>query len=124
VRDYEVTIIIQPQLEEQARTDLINRIVGWIVDGEVTDENRPQINLWGSRRLAYEIRKFKEGYYVMYEASIEPGRIAEIERNMQYVEDILRYLIVRKEEEAVAADTDNVVDAEDVDDVDTEEEES
>lgn len=100
MRDYEVTIIIQPKLEEKPRNELIDRVTGWIVGGEVTDENRPQINHWGSRKLAYEIRKFKEGYYVLYEANIEPDRISDIERNMQFSEDILRYLVVRKEEEA------------------------
>ena len=48
--------------------------------------------------MAYEIKKFTEGYYVLYEAKIDPARIREIERNFQFNDDILRYLVVRKEE--------------------------
>jgi len=95
VRDYEVTIIIQPQLDEEARTALIDRFAGLIADGN--EDNKPEINHWGLRQLAYPIRKHKEGYYVLYEGKIDPTRVKDIERNMQYAEDILRYLVVRKE---------------------------
>jgi ribosomal protein S6 len=47
--------------------------------------------------MAYPIEKNKEGYYVFFDAQIEPERIRDIERNMQFTEDILRYLFVRKE---------------------------
>jgi len=49
------------------------------------------------RRLAYPIEKNVEGYYVLYEASVDPAQIAQIERNLQYMEDILRYMSFRKE---------------------------
>ena len=41
MREYEVTIIIQPKLEEEPRNEIIDRVTGWLVGGEVTDENRP-----------------------------------------------------------------------------------
>jgi small subunit ribosomal protein S6 len=47
--------------------------------------------------MAYPIQKFTEGYYVLYEGSLDPSRITEIERSMQYMEDVLRYLVIRKE---------------------------
>lgn len=97
MRDYEITVIFQPKLEEDARTELIDRVTGWIVDGEVTEENKPTIHHWGSRKMAYQIKKFRDGYYVHYEANVDPQRVVDIERNMQYSEDILRYLVVRKE---------------------------
>lgn len=96
MRDYEVTIIIQPQLADEARAELIERVSNWMAP-EAAEENKPVQNHWGMRQLAYPIKKYTEGYYVMYEASIDPSGIAELERNMQYVEDLLRYLIVRKE---------------------------
>lgn len=96
MRDYEVTIIIQPQLADEARAELIERVSNWMAP-EAAEENKPVQNHWGMRQLAYPIKKYTEGYYVMYEASIDPSAIAEIERNMQYVEDLLRYLVVRKE---------------------------
>lgn len=96
MREYEVTIIIQPQLEESERNSLIEQVTELLVPGS-DEETKPVINLWGLRRLAYPIRKFTEGYYVLYEGSLDPARIKEIERSMQYMEDVLRYLVVRKE---------------------------
>jgi small subunit ribosomal protein S6 len=97
VREYEVTVIVKPQLEEEARKELIARVSGWLAP-DADDKSKPVENHWGSRQLAYPIRKFTEGYYVMFDAKIDPQRIDDIERNFQYNEDILRYLIVRKEE--------------------------
>ncbi len=96
MREYEVTIIIQPQLEESERNQLIERISELLVPG-AEEEAKPSVNEWGLRRLAYPIRKLTEGYYVLYEGSLDPTRITEIERSIQYMEDVLRYLVVRKE---------------------------
>jgi small subunit ribosomal protein S6 len=96
VRDYELTIIIQPELEEQPRNELLERIQGWVAPGEA-EVAELKVDHWGMREMAYTIRKFKRGYYVYYEAKIDPSRITDIERNMQFTEDILRYLFVRKE---------------------------
>jgi small subunit ribosomal protein S6 len=96
MREYEVTVIIQPQLEESERNKLIEQITDLLVPG-ADEETALALNEWGLRRLAYPIRKFTEGYYLFYEGSLEPTRIAEIERSMQYIEDVLRYLVVRKE---------------------------
>ncbi|MFQ5398397.1 MAG: 30S ribosomal protein S6 [Anaerolineae bacterium] len=97
MREYEVTIILQPQLDEEAREALIQR-VGELLAPEAEEDAKPVVNHWGTRQLAYPIHKFTEGYYVLYETKIAPERVREIERNMQYTEDILRYLVVRKEE--------------------------
>lgn len=97
MREYEVTVIIQPQLEEEGRAQLIERINEWLTP-EAGEDEKPIQNHWGTRQLAYPIRNFTEGYYVMFEASVDPTRISDIERNMQYSEDLLRYLIVRKDQ--------------------------
>jgi len=96
VRDYEITIILQPELEEEARKSLLERIQGWIVPDEAEVKNL-QVNHWGMRQMAYAIRKYNRGYYVYYEAQVAPDRIVDIERNLQYTEDVLRYLFVRKD---------------------------
>lgn len=97
MRDYEVTVILQPQLEEAERKQVIERIDDLLVPGK-KDEGALTANHWGLRQLAYPIRKFTEGYYILYEAKIEPSRIREIERSMEFNEDIIRYLVVRKGE--------------------------
>jgi small subunit ribosomal protein S6 len=97
VRDYEITIIIQPKLEEQGRNELVEQITGWLTSEEASEENKLTVNHWGMRRLAYPIQKHMEGYYVMYEGKVDPTRLADAERNFQYNEDLIRYLVIRKE---------------------------
>jgi len=96
VREYEVTIIVQPNLEEEARKVLVADVNELLAPG-ASEEEKPAIKEWGLRRLAYPIQKHQEGYYVLYEGLVDPARVTEIERNMQYREDILRYLVIRKE---------------------------
>jgi small subunit ribosomal protein S6 len=97
VREYEVTIIVQPTLEESARNEVIERVTAWLTHGE-GDEAKPVVNHWGMRQLAYPINKHKQGYYVFYEAKLDPARVTDVERNMRYVESLLRFLVVRKDE--------------------------
>ncbi len=95
MREYEVTIIVQPELEESERNVLLERVSGWLTFGQ-EEGDKPVANHWGRRRLAYDINKFSEGYYVMYEANLDPLQVNQIERNFQFNDDILRYLVVRK----------------------------
>lgn len=95
MRDYEVMVVLQPQLEDSARSALVELLSNLLVPG-AKDDGALTIHHWGLRQLAYPIRKFQEGYYVLYEAQIDPSRIRDIERTMQYNEDVLRYLVVRK----------------------------
>jgi small subunit ribosomal protein S6 len=96
VREYEVTIIVQPNLDETVRKELIERVSGWLTFGE-DEAAKPVANHWGMRQLAYPINKHKQGYYVMFEAKLEPAQINTVEQNMRFVEDLLRFLVVRKE---------------------------
>jgi small subunit ribosomal protein S6 len=95
MREYEVTVIVQPELEESARKELLERVSGWLTFGK-EEGDKPVANHWGRRRLAYNINKFSEGYYVMFQANLDPLQVNQIERNFQFNEDILRYLVVRK----------------------------
>ena len=96
MREYEVTIIIQSQLEEGERDKLIERISELLVPG-AKEEEKPTADEWGMRRLAYPIQKHTEGYYVLFEGPLDAAQIPEAERSMQYMEDVLRYMVVRKE---------------------------
>lgn len=96
MREYEITVLIQPQLEDEERAALIQRIEGWMTGGD-KEAAKPVVNHWGQRSLAYPIKKFTEAYYVFFEATLEPGRVNDMERNMTYVEDILRHLVIVKE---------------------------
>ncbi|MEW5868946.1 MAG: 30S ribosomal protein S6 [Chloroflexota bacterium] len=93
MREYELTIIVQADLDENAFTEVINRVAGWITDsgGQVT-----KTDLWGKRQLAYPIRKQSEGYYVLMLINIDAKFGAELERNLRFLEPVLRFLLIAK----------------------------
>jgi len=90
MRDYDVMVIFHPELEEQALTDLIDRVQGWITDagGSVS-----KVDVWGKRKLAYAIRKQKEGQYVLFNTQMDPSFGSELERNLRFLEPVMRFLI-------------------------------
>jgi len=93
MREYELVFIVHPDLDEAAFTEIINRVAGWIKDsgGEVT-----KTEVWGRRKLAYRIRKQKEGQYVLMQLKMAPSFSAELERNLRFLEPVMRFLIVVK----------------------------
>ncbi len=95
MRNYEAMMILQPDLEEEARNALVEKIQSFIVKdvGEVTEMNH-----WGSRKLAYEIDDFKDGYYILARFTGKGTGIGELERNMKITEGVLRFLVVREGE--------------------------
>lgn len=92
MREYEVAFIAQPDLDESALNSLIERAKSWITNG---GGQVVKVDTWGRRRLAYPIRKQKEGQYVFIQAQLSPAATREIERSMRFTEQILRFLIVR-----------------------------
>jgi small subunit ribosomal protein S6 len=95
MREYEIVVILKPGLEDSDRAQLIERIEGWMANGE--ESNKPEADHWGQRSLAYPIKKFTEGYYIIYTVNMEPSQVREFERNAVFVEDIIRYLVIRKD---------------------------
>lgn len=96
MKDYEVTIVIRPELEDEVRTQIVQRVQALLTAGQ-GEANAPVVHHWGQRRLAYPIKKFNEGYYVLFEAKLEPGQVNDVERNIRYMEPVLRHLIVCEE---------------------------
>jgi small subunit ribosomal protein S6 len=91
MRSYELVIIIQPDLEEDAVKGIIEKIQGWISDagGSIT-----KIDNWGKRRMAYEINKRRDGQYVLFEMQMPPTYSAELERNLRFLESVIRFSII------------------------------
>ncbi len=91
MRNYEVIFIIHPDLDENAVTGIVDRVKSWITDagGSIA-----KVDLWGRRRMAYEIRKQREGQYVYVQTEMAPSYGAELERNLRFLEPVLRYSIV------------------------------
>jgi len=90
MRHYELVIIIQPDLDENAVKTIIEKIQGWISEAGgsiIKTEN------WGKRRMAYEINKRRDGQYVLFEIQMPPTFSAELERNLRFLESVIRFLI-------------------------------
>lgn len=89
---YESVIIFSPQLDEEALESAINRVQDVIKngEGEVTKVDR-----WGKRRLAYEIKDFTEGFYLLVEMDAPSSAVQELDRVLRISDDVIRHLIIR-----------------------------
>ncbi len=90
MREYELVFIVHPDLDETAFKDVIERVRGWITEagGSIS-----KVDLWGKRKLAYPIRKQKEGQYVLFQAEMPPTFSAPLERNLRFLEPVMRFLL-------------------------------
>lgn len=95
-RSYEITFIVRVDAGDDTYINgVVDQVRGWVEANELGQVTT--INRWGRRKLAYEINRQREGFYVLIDADLEPKAIDEIERNMNISQDLLRYLIVRKD---------------------------
>ncbi len=92
LRDYELVVIIPPQLDDQGVATAIERISGWITSGGGTIGST---NVWGRRALAYAIKKQNEGVYVQFNFQLLPSKSRELERSLRLNEQVIRHLLVR-----------------------------
>ena len=98
-RDYELGVIINPEVgDEQARAvaERVTQIIG-ANNGQVV-----RVNAWGRRRLAYPIEHHRDGLYIFYDLILEPQSVAEIERDLRVNEDIIRHLLKLRDSRVVA----------------------
>jgi len=82
--------IFQPELDETAFNGAIERVSSWVTEAGGSVE---KVEKWGRRRLAYHIRKQSEGQYVLMNISIDPKAASGLERNIRYLETVLRHLL-------------------------------
>ncbi|MBC7327243.1 30S ribosomal protein S6 [bacterium] len=87
---YELMFIIDPDLEEEQRKELIQRVKGEI-KGEVLE-----VQEWEKRKLAYKINKKAEGYYVVMLFRTTGDTLKELDQFLKLQEGILRHIIIRK----------------------------
>ena len=91
---YELVLVVNAKIEDDARAAVVEKAKAYVerFGGTITE-----VEEWGKRKLAYEIQHVKEGFYyfVQFEAAAEAP--AEIERRVRIMENVLRYLVVRKE---------------------------
>ena len=90
MREYELVFIVHPDLDDTAFKEVVEKVQGWITGG---GGSIAKIDLWGKRKLAYEIRKQKEGQYVLMHTQMDPAFSAQLERNLRYLEPVMRFLV-------------------------------
>ena len=97
MREYELTVVIQPDIDEQRRNETVEWLSGQLSTAGANTEEMTADH-WGQRALAYPIEDHTSGYYVHYVVGLDPTKTREMERNMKFREELLRFLLVRKED--------------------------
>lgn len=96
MRQYETMFILRPEFDKEQSQEVATRFISIIPNNGGTVD---KISEWGKRRLAYEVKKYREGIYILVNFTAEADVTKELERNFKISEDVIRYLIVRKDEE-------------------------
>ena len=92
--NYEVMFILDPALEDETKDATVETVKSIIAkEGEVGD-----VDVWGMRKLAYPIQKKNEGYYVVIEFKAQPTLPKELDRRLKISDNVMRHIIVNKDE--------------------------
>jgi small subunit ribosomal protein S6 len=92
VRAYEVMVILDPSLEERTVQPSLDKYLNVIRKDGGSVEN---VDVWGRRRLAYEIQKNAEGIYAVIQLTAEPDTVKEFDRQLGLNESVLRTKVMR-----------------------------
>ncbi|PIR55571.1 30S ribosomal protein S6 [Candidatus Peregrinibacteria bacterium CG10_big_fil_rev_8_21_14_0_10_36_19] len=95
MQSYEIMVIVRPGLGEQKTLEVLGEIKGLISSngGKVTAED-----LWGTRDLAYTIKKHDQGYYAVFNFKLEPTKLQALNKPLNLNQEVLRYLITKTPE--------------------------
>ena len=93
-RDYETTFVLKPDLEDEEKQTILQRVKNAISEheGEVTE-----VDAWGKKQLAYEINDYRSGDYTILEFTAQTTVVNELERIFKIMDGVLRYLVVRND---------------------------
>jgi small subunit ribosomal protein S6 len=96
---YEMVFIIQPEMDEEPLAAMVEKISQTIVDlgGQVH-----QVEPWGKRRLAYTIKTYQDGFYFLMQMEMPAQGVRSLERSLKLMEEVIRHLIVRRDESVAA----------------------
>ena len=91
-QEYELVYIIKPEISEEALETSINNVTQFITTREgVIDA----VDKWGRKRLAYPIKHFNEGNYILTKFKMSTARCKELEANLRISEDVIRHLLIK-----------------------------
>ena len=92
MRAYEVMVILDPSLEERTIEPSLDKYLNVVRTDGGTVEN---VDVWGKRRLAYEVKKNAEGIYAVISLQAEPATVKELDRQHTLNESVLRTKVLR-----------------------------
>ncbi len=92
---YELALVVNAKIEDDVRTATVEKAKEYIArfGGTVTE-----VEDWGKKRLAYEIQKMREGFYYFIQFDANPEVPAQVEQRVRIMDNVLRFLCVRKDE--------------------------
>ncbi len=92
LRDYELVLIISPEVVDEALDTTLDKVSQFITGkgGVISNTER-----WGKRKLAYPIKHFTEGSYVLTQFKLNPTSGKELEVNLKISEEVLRHLLIK-----------------------------
>jgi small subunit ribosomal protein S6 len=92
MREYELMVILDPELEERTVAPSLDQFLNVVRQG---GGNVEKVDIWGRRRLAYEIAKKTEGIYAVVDLEAEPDNVKELDRQLNLNEAVLRTKVIR-----------------------------
>ena len=98
MRAYELMVILNPEVEDRAVEPSLSKFLELVTNAGGTIDN---LDIWGRRRLAYEIQKKSEGIYAVVNFTASPETAAELDRVLNLNESVMRTKIIRPEDQKV-----------------------
>ena len=91
---YELVLVVNAKIEDDARVAVVEKAKAYVTrfGGTVTE-----VEDWGKKKLAYEIQHMKEGFYYFIQFEDDAACPAELEKRVRIMDNVLRYLVVRKD---------------------------
>ena len=91
---YELALVVNAKFEDEAREAVVEKAKSYVAryGGTVTE-----VEEWGKKRLAYEVQKMREGFYYFIQFEADATCPAEVERHVRIMDNVMRYLVVKKE---------------------------
>ena len=91
---YELCLVVNAKIEDEAREAVVEKAKGYITryEGTVTE-----VEEWGKKKLAYEIQKMKEGFYYFIQFDSDANCPAEVEQRVRIMESVIRFLCIRQD---------------------------
>ncbi|MGB8213597.1 MAG: 30S ribosomal protein S6 [Anaerolineales bacterium] len=91
MRKYELVCIVHPDLDETAFNGVVEKVKGWVAE---TSGSVDKVEAWGRKRLAYTIKKQREGQYVLFNLGLEPAGTTALDKNLRFLEPVIRYMLI------------------------------